>query len=540
MALALSGAQRATLPAGRQHALAKLLATNRGHQAKVMNSLEANGFEPAERALVQRRFALAALADQSRSFFDALDSLRPSDANPLDASLAYLAPLTSAQWRWIVACVGSPDGSQVPAGPSRGEAYAALLEQRVEAAHRTQVLAARLEQGDVRVPGADHSDLIAFFKANPGFEFGKHFVATYLRKGADSRLQPSADPRALRHSLMKLERTLKLTDNHRQQDALLVRGFDSAQGIVRQGQRDFVRQIGAHPAVGEAQAAAIFGRAEQVAATTMHLAMKHRATGYEPAVMARRAPQIASRGDEALSDTALPNLESIFGTLDGTLGDPCLSVLSPPAYLVDLLQFLGMRHLPSVEIASPTDGEVIWINVDEEFATVRVEIFADSGGVANTYIHVTTALDQAWRATIGHFSESVRVPLGEQLILVQLMPSMDSKAAPLAEYKRKVTGKVQSLNGSLSDIKPIAVKIDADDTEYALGVVGKFSVIGAAHYEIRVTSNREVSTQAQISGDEFRAAIWNSASHDQSTEPQYRVELYTHVARYRNGHLPSS
>lgn len=518
-------ATAAPLSDAHRRVLAELTAGG-GRKAKALDSLQDHGFQPAQRALVQRRLALATLAEESLPLVNALDRSRPADADPEDGSLAYLAALDPAQWRTVVETAGASDGRPEEQREDCVAATASALEQRVEAAYRTRVLASRLAQGAFSFPGARRQDLLDFFDRNPDFEFGRQRVAAVLRKTPDAGVAGVADRKALLRDLLKLERTFKLAQDHHQQSALLARGFASAHDVVGLGKRDFVRRVGGDPKVGGQAAEVMFARAEHVAATAVHMAMTYRATGSDPAVIPRAPLRPEAVDDADVTDASIPDLETLFGSLDDTLGDPCLSVLSPPAYFVDLLQFLDKRQLPHITITSPTKDSLLSIDADRDTLSLLVDANAESGGVDGAVIWISTA-DQDYKfAWQQQTSTSISLGLGKQRIQARLWSSDHPGAALLAQDIVDVEVAHAAAAGTLTKVLPTAITIDEDVTNYPINVTGTFVVSGTSSYAVTVTPNIGPAVDAQIQDGIFSATITNDAAG----EARFAVTLISRLA----------
>lgn len=475
-------------------------------------SLKAKGFEAAEIATVERIFGLADLARQHLPMVRALNAIT-SVNKAATGSLAYLARLHSDDWRRHVEAVGTPRATEGENEDARKATYAAELEQRVESTFRTAVVAARIEQSRMALPEQSKPDLNTFFHNNPDFEFGKQYVHTILGEGGSANLDGVKDPLALKRSLLKLERTVKLTDNYRQQSALLRRGFTSAQAILQYGKRDFVRLIGGDPAVGEEKAVAIFSQADQVASTALHLALKHRSSVNLPAVISNGLQRSSSLAGAGPVGPVIPDLQTLFGQLDGASSDQCLTVLSPAAYFVDLLQFLGRRKLPSISITSPKLGSTVNFNADDAFAIVKVAGECETSGVTDSAVRITASGSSFFAASVS-FAEDVHLTPGAQTIRTELLKSRDADAKVMAEATTTIEVVQLSAVIQWKDVFPAdgsSKEIGVDEKDYALNVNGLIFVDGLSRFEIQVVSNKGKTVPGVIEGNTFRADIRNSA-----------------------------
>jgi hypothetical protein len=332
----------ATLASEKLHVLAELVSRDGPQSRPSAEELDAHGFSADERNLVLRTYALAELTQYHPPLIRDLNAMAPASVDAIRSGLAYLAPLTLEDWRAKLDSTGMPPGITGKTEQDRFNSYAAMLEQGVESAHRTAVLVSRIGQDRVAVPRDVKPDVIAFFANNAGFSFETHYVQSFLAESSSAKLDSVANPTALKAMLLKLERTLKLTDNHRQHSVLLAKQFDSAQKISRVGKRNFVQQVGPHPDVGMKMSETIFARAEQTAAIALNIVMRYRNDGFNPPALATPPLPVAGAVSANLvaNSKTIPDLRTLFGSLDGNACDPNLSVLSPAAYFVDLMKFL--------------------------------------------------------------------------------------------------------------------------------------------------------------------------------------------------------
>lgn len=120
--------------------------------------------------------------------------------------------------------------------------------------------------------------------------------------------------------------------------------ISSSYNIVCQGKQEFIdsykEKLG-----GENNAQLTYAKAEHVYNTVFNLATSYRLYKNTPQLPAlsisKTNAATAKIAEENTSITSYPTLENLFGDLDYCACEHCRSVLSPAAYLVELLQFLG-------------------------------------------------------------------------------------------------------------------------------------------------------------------------------------------------------
>jgi Tc toxin complex TcA C-terminal TcB-binding domain/Neuraminidase-like domain len=340
----------------KQRILAESVAAGDGVSEKLWIGLKENGFEDWEVGMAQRGYALADLTQNHLPLVRTLQQMEPINSDQPSGTLKFLARLNEEDWQTQVSAIGVPDSIVGATEEERQAKYAANLEQTIESAFPTAVVAERIKQDRFAVDASAKPDLVTFFDNNQEFTFGKHYVQVFLGDEGEANTAGVKDLPALKHNLLKMERSIKLAGGYREQSALLAQGFDSAQKIARYGRRDFTNQLSAHPAVPKESAEVIFARAEQTAAMATTLLMKYRDSGINLPVMATTNLEINALDMEAQAALRqIPDLRTLFGSLDSCACESCLSVYSPAAYFVDLLHYLGDRQIFSSFRVSPQE-----------------------------------------------------------------------------------------------------------------------------------------------------------------------------------------
>lgn len=223
--------------------------------------------------------------------------------------------------------------------------YAELLSAQVRLSFPTAVVAQMVKSGETPVAATPEvrDGVHAFLTEQQGkFEIGMQPVEQYL---AQNNLP--APPEGVIPEVKRIQRVYQITPSDTAMNALLTKGVDSAYAVVRHDQTEFVETFKAELG-GEAQARLAYAKAEQV-----HNAVLNIATSYLIASAASEIggqsqaqivnptprgldPQAANAGDVI----AYPTLEGLFGAMDYCECEHCRSILSPAAYLVNLLQFI--------------------------------------------------------------------------------------------------------------------------------------------------------------------------------------------------------
>lgn len=217
--------------------------------------------------------------------------------------------------------------------------YAAYLAAQVRLSYPTAAVAQMVSSGDLPlgdVPRATVDSVYAFLTQNEGkFEIGLQPVQQYI---AQSKLLV---PNETVRQVERLQRIYQITPSDESMMGLARRGVDSALSVVRHGRETFVKGFAADLG-GAHQAALTYERSVQIHGSVLNIALSYLHARTAPAIGVHSPaknidPTPVNTGDVL----AYATLESLFGTMDFCACDHCRSILSPAAYLVDLLQFLG-------------------------------------------------------------------------------------------------------------------------------------------------------------------------------------------------------
>ena len=233
--------------------------------------------------------------------------------------------------------------------------YAQYLAAQVRASYPTTAIA-QLVGGGTLLPelaSAPRAALQAFLTQHAGpFELGVQPVRQYL---ARAQIAITAENAETIRQIEQIQRVYQITPDDNAMIGLLQQGLDSAYRIVHQERAAFIQGYG--PDLGGAAVAAqIHDRAGQIHAAVLSIAVSYltAATGIplgaarldaSPAgtpgsgQILRPAPSTPT-GPGAGDIVAYPTLAGLVGALDYCTCDDCRSVLSPAAYLVDLLLYL--------------------------------------------------------------------------------------------------------------------------------------------------------------------------------------------------------
>jgi hypothetical protein len=254
------------------------------------------------------------------------------------AELAARGYYDAARWAPLIGAAIPPS---IPGATPQERAanYGRLLAAQVRLSFPTTTLAGQIQAGVIPVVGSpDAASLVADFltQNQHTFEIGVEPVQAYLaRTGA-----PAPDGSVVAQ-VSRLQRVYQLTPDDTSMAVLLRHNLDSAFAITRYDAASFTRAF-RDKLGGAGAAAAIHARARQIFASTLSIAVAYLGGRVNPD-LGGRLPVLDAvprqPGTTGYPVAAYPTLENLFGSLDYCDCQDCGSILSPAAYLVDLLNY---------------------------------------------------------------------------------------------------------------------------------------------------------------------------------------------------------
>ena len=303
------------LSADDQRIVAEVLSDHRPSSSQLGDLLRAANLTPGTADAAVRTVELAELAEGQAPTVDMLQE-RAGDG----ASLIGLAELPPDDWLDLAYRHGAPPG-ETP------QVYATRMQTRVETLHPTATLKARLAAGSIRlaVPGGDR--IAAFLDDHPEFDIATTPVDAAIEALTDD---DKAGRLELAQALKTVRRLGAVTTGWDHVDALLQRRIDSVERIAGMEPAYFASAVAG--AIDPADAQVIVEQAQVVQQTTAALVGVLRTASAQ-------GIEVIERPVETSTDRH-PSLRALFGPLDACECGHCRSLLSPAAYLVELLNFL--------------------------------------------------------------------------------------------------------------------------------------------------------------------------------------------------------
>jgi Neuraminidase-like domain len=336
---AAAEALRAFRPSGMVSTLGDIMALrlNAEQQASFLDVYRSASGDPAAlwTSLAQRGFDETTITGlQTDAVFGEITRQNAPVVGRLTNQLGVAAPEELADrglyrpeaWQDLVA-------NDVPDGMT-ADIYAAGLAAQVANRFPARVTADMVRTGAVDVGEHSTAEVANFFAAH-GEAVSIGVAPVHTWDGFANLGQPARDGAQL------VERLYQMSPSNASMTALSKIGIGSARDVMRYSPDSFVAKFGdSFPSTLEARLT--YQKAQEVHTTALTVATTYLAYRQAPNVyaisgeLARQAPV----PDPTIAASA--TLEDLFGSMDYCSCDHCRSVLSPAAYLVELLEFIDV------------------------------------------------------------------------------------------------------------------------------------------------------------------------------------------------------
>lgn len=317
-----------------QTTFAKVFTEHRGDPASLWPKVGEAGLGPMV-PLLQRQGKLAFLTTNNPGLTAKVQAdLGNGDLKDLVAKQYY----KKEKWLEVI------DADQVPpvfgSGSQAKKPYADELARKVRISYSTEVAWDMIKTGELTIEGQGSAATVGLFLQNAiakGFKLGESKIADFVKANPDVWTGIPADAQTTTRSAVEsLQRVYQITPSNEAMKALLDAGFISAQDVLAYPLDVFIERFSSATFPPE-QARLVYRKAELVGNVTMSLSVLGQELVRAPAL------PVMSGSEQERTDLLkkFPTLESLFGSLDYCECEHCRSVLSPAAYLVDLLQFIN-------------------------------------------------------------------------------------------------------------------------------------------------------------------------------------------------------
>ena len=240
-----------------------------------------------------------------------------------------------------------PDAFQGANVEERLNNYAGDMARKVRLSYPTQVVRHMLETDttDAFKLGAGRPATVTFLKnaSTKGFKLGEMKLDTFVKDHPEVLDGISENDRTSAKQQVKLlQRIYQITPGNEAMKTLMGLGFKSAADVVAISYHDFIGRYGSYFPAPE-QARLVYRKAEQINAVTFNLFTMAKKLDGDPPIKAISPPAAVKETTKQELIKQFPTMETLFGSLDYCECEHCRSVLSPAAYLVDLLQLLDTQ-----------------------------------------------------------------------------------------------------------------------------------------------------------------------------------------------------
>jgi len=327
-----------------QRTFVEVFVSNQGTMRQGWQSLEKDhGFSKEVISDLKVTLNLGAFTKNHLPLVQKLKEMRQSGKidSPRD-----LAKLDVNQWAAILSSkvngqvVGYPPNIDGKTDQEKITAYAHELAAAFTKRYPTTALVGRI-QADPKSPVNGSDDLLTFFNNHPAFRLENTHVGRFIAKRSQTALAGVKNAESLVVQLKVLQRVYKLSPDYASVKMLLASNIDSSHQIYAMGEDRFIETVTVNNALTKSKAIQIYRRAEQTYATTLALLMDNHAAINKVTPAAVPDQNVASAQPQLLKD--VPDLLTLFGSMDFCQCQSCRSVYSPAAYLVDILRFLAAR-----------------------------------------------------------------------------------------------------------------------------------------------------------------------------------------------------
>ncbi len=178
------------------------------------------------------------------------------------------------------------------------------------------------------------------------FHLDRYRVDHYLVENKNA-LKDIADPEAMVTELKSAQRIFKLKPTYQTVTALQARKIDSAQQIYYMGKGQFVTAM-TDSGINKLEAKKLYYKSENAYALAISWfgSYNNAVNGVIPFGVPTPVPDAKTQA----KIIALPNLQTLFGSLDFCECVHCRSVYSPAAYFVDVMHYLSERGTQGTKI----------------------------------------------------------------------------------------------------------------------------------------------------------------------------------------------
>jgi hypothetical protein len=340
--------------------------------------------------------------------------------------------------------IGVPANIDGETEDERLRKYALVLTSGFEKRYPTAAFAGKLARNGKSLK-KDRNNVVTFLDNNPEFHLDKHRIDHYISANGKA-LEGVDDTEAAVKELKSIQRVFKLNPSYKTVTAMMENDIESAQQVYFMGQEQFADQMKA-AGVNKIDSKKIYNKAENVYAVALNLfgTYNQAINGLTPTtvpsistVLNPEAPAeegvAAKSGFAALATAApntLPDLATLFGSMDFCECTQCRSVYSPASYFVDIMRFLGERSTYGSGVNY--GRKVKNVLLDRRSDLGEIELSCENTNTPLPYIDlVNEILEDVVFPQTGVYMSTVVTDVVAGTIRASLRTEMISKGMPIA------------------------------------------------------------------------------------------------------------
>lgn len=233
----------------------------------------------------------------------------------------------------------------------RLESYAEDMARKVRVSYPTHAVVRGIEQNEIVLPANRDTTLTLARNATAqGFRLGETPVETFFKTHTGVRDgMNEAEFQGAQRQIKTLQRVYQITPTNEAMPVLMALDMTSAFDVMAYSEDEFIALYAGkyfdlyHKQPTAAESRLVYRKAKQVSSVTYNLFTIARKLDSEPPVAGISAPVEVRESVRNELIKQFPTMESLFGSMDFCECEHCRTVLSPAAYLVDLLQFVDIE-----------------------------------------------------------------------------------------------------------------------------------------------------------------------------------------------------
>jgi peptidoglycan hydrolase-like protein with peptidoglycan-binding domain len=279
-------------------------------------------------------------------------------------SPADLVSMDAAQWTSLLGTTINGQAISTPAGVpganavQRTASYISGIMTTLQAAFPNETIANLVAVRSALVPDDDtRQAVIKFFANSPGLDIRTARISAYLADNTAAAFEgiPTALQPAVTNQVKRIQRAFQISVSADSMAALLSLDLDAAHLVADIPRQSFMDQF-AMPLGGVDVAAAVYDRAQYFNSRSLLVLANLNDVVNGVATTATGNASNGNAPDQVQASLVmrLPDYAELFGSLDLCQCQECNSVVSPAAYLVNLLEYLR-KSTPNAAGNTPLD-----------------------------------------------------------------------------------------------------------------------------------------------------------------------------------------